>query len=47
MSDQVITLVIIVFAAYGFFIFSYQLWCCALGLFRRKNKRKLSGESNG
>ena len=47
MSDQIITLLITIFSSYGFFIFSYQLWRCALGLFRRKNKRKLSGEKNG
>lgn len=47
MSDQVIILVIMALSAYGFFIFSYQLWLCALGLFRRNNKRKLSGENNG
>ena len=45
MSNQIINLVIIVFSSYGFFIFSYQLWRCALGLFCKK--RKLSGENNG
>lgn len=40
MSDQVIILVIIAFAAYGFFLFSYQLWFCALGLFYKNHKRK-------
>ena len=47
MINQIIVLVIMAFAAYGFFLVSYQLWRCALGLFRRNNKRKLSGENNG
>lgn len=41
MSDQVIILVIIAFAAYGFFLVSYQLWFCAFGLFYKNSKRKL------
>lgn len=41
MSNQIINLVIIAFSSYGFFIFSYQLWCCALGLFYKNHKRKL------
>lgn len=40
MNDQIITLVI-AFAAYGFFIFSYQLWFCVFGLFCKNSKRKL------
>lgn len=41
MSNQIINLVIIAFAAYGFFLFSYQLWFCALDLFYKNHKRKL------
>lgn len=41
MSDQVITLLITIFSLYGFFIFSYQLWFLAFGLFYKNHKRKL------